>query len=187
MYVANNTLSLFDEKLSVKQYNSQISYHNGLIQTKGRGEIGGELFELALNPSDWIDDKSSKLRVKMSHPGDNIDAYITKKMHNEWHAQIESKGLQVDVDLSLRDDGPSIVKLSDLNIESIEEIKSPWKISPENFPSFHLISKNAVVNGKDVPNLEADLISHGSVMEISNLIFENVGLSEDDLILFYDN
>ena len=182
MYVADNTLSLFDEKLSVKQYNSQISYHNGLIQTKGRGEIGGELFELALNPSDWIDDKSSTLRVKMSHPGDNIDAYITKKMHNEWHAQIESKGLQVDVDLSVRDDGPSIVKLSDLNIESIEEIKSPWKISPENFPSFHLISKNAVVNGKDVPNLEADLISHGSVMEISNLVFENIGLSEDDLI-----
>ncbi len=61
MYVNDNTLSLFDEKLSVKQYNSQISYHNGLIQTKGRGEIGGELFELALNPSDWIDDKSSTL------------------------------------------------------------------------------------------------------------------------------
>ena len=59
MYVTDNTLSLFDEKFSVKQYNSQISYHDGLVQTKGGGVMGGELFELALNPSDWIDDKSS--------------------------------------------------------------------------------------------------------------------------------
>jgi len=182
MYVTDNTLSLFDEKFAVKQYNSQISYHDGFIQTKGKGEIGGELFELALNPNDWIDNKSSKLRVKMSHTDDNIDAYISKKTRNEWHTQIESKDLQVSVDLSLPDGGPSIVKLSGLNITSIDEINSTWKISPENFPSFHLISKDAVVNGKRVPNLEADLISHGPVMEISNLIFENIGLSEEDLI-----
>ena len=182
MYVTDNTLSLFDEKFSVKQYNSQISYHDGLIQTKGQGVIGGELFELALNPSDWIDDKSSILRVKMSHKDDNIDAYISKKSDNEWHTQIESKDLQVGVNLLLSDDGPSIVELSDLNITSIEEINSPWKISPENFPSFHLISRDASVNGKSIPNLEADLISHGPVMEISKLIFENIGLSEEDLV-----
>ena len=117
----------------------------------------------------------------MSHTDDNIDAYISKKTRDQWHTQIESKDLQVSVNLSLSDDGPSIVELSDLNITSIEEINSPWKISPENFPSFHLISKDAVVNGKPVPNLEADLISHGQVMEISNLIFENVGLSERGL------
>jgi len=182
MYVTDNTLSLFDKNFSVKQYNSQISYHDGLIQTKGKGVIGGELFELALNPNDWIDNKSSTLRVKMSHTDDNIDAYISKKTRNEWHTQIESKDLQVSVDLSLPDGGPSIAKLSGLNITSIDEINSSWKISPENFPSFHLISKDAVVNGKRIPNLEADLISHGPVMEISNLIFENIGLSEEDLI-----
>ena len=182
MYVTDNTLSLFDENFSVKQFNSQISYHDGLIQTKGQGVIGGELFELALNPSDWIKDKSSTLRVKMSHTDGNIDAYISKKMRDEWHTQIESKDLQVGVDLAVRDDGSIIVELSDLNITSIDEINIPWKISPENFPSFHLISKDAVINGKPVPNLEVDLISHGPVMEISNLIFENVGLSEQDLI-----
>ena len=153
MYVTDNTLSLFDGNFSVKQYNSQISYHDGLIQTKGQGVIGGELFELALNPSDWIDDKSSTLRVKMSHTDGNIDAYISKKMRDEWHTQIESKDLQVGVDLAVRDDGSIIVELSDLNITSIDEINIPWKISPENFPSFHLISKDAVVNVKPVPNL----------------------------------
>ncbi len=182
MYVTNNTLRLFDEKFDIKQYNSQISYHDGVIQTKGKGEIGGELFELVLNPNDWIDNKSSTLRVKMSHTDNNIDAYISKKAQNEWHTQIQSQDLQVSVDFSLRDAGPSIVKLSGLNITSIDEINSPWEISPEHFPSFHLISKDAVVNGKPVPNLEADLISHGPVMEINNLVFENVGLSEEDLV-----
>ena len=182
MYVTDNTLSLFDEKFSVKQYNSQISYHDGLIQTNGRGVIGGKLFELALNPSDWIDNNSSILRVKMSHIDSDIDAYISKKTGDEWHTQIESKNLQTGINLSFSDDGPSIVELSDLNIASIEEINSPWNISPENFPSFHLISKDAVINGKPIPNLEVDLISHGTVMEINTLVFENVGLSEEDLI-----
>ena len=182
MYVTDNTLSLFDEKFSVKQYNSQISYHDGLIQTNGRGVIGGKLFELALNPSDWIDNNSSILRVKMSHIDSDIDAYISKKTGDEWHTQIESKNLQTGINLSFSDDGPSIVELSDLNIASIEEINSPWSISPENFSSFHLISKDAVINGKLVPNLEVDLISHGTVMEINTLVFENVGLSEEDLI-----
>ena len=137
MYVTDNTLSLFDEKFTVKQYNSQISYHDGFIQTKGKGEIGGELFELALNPNDWIDNKSSTLRVKMSHTDNKIDAYISKKTPDKWLAQIQSKDLQVSVNLSLSDDGSSIVELGNLNITSIEKINIPWKISPDNFPSFH--------------------------------------------------
>ena len=118
----------------------------------------------------------------MSHIDSDIDAYISKKTGDEWHTQIESKNLQTGINLSFSDDGPSIVELSDLNIASIEEINSLWNISPENFPSFHLISKDAVINGKPVPNLEADLISYGTVMEINTLVFDNVGLSEEDLI-----
>ena len=182
MYATDNTLRLLDNKFTVEQYNSQISYHNGIISTKGQGQIGGELFNLALNPSDWIDEKSSVPRVKMSHTDGDIDAYISKKTWNQWHTQIESKDLKVSVDLTLGDGGPSILELNELNITSIEKIKSPWQLSPENLPSFHLISRDAEINGKSVPNLEADLISHGQVMEISNLVFENVGLSEQDLI-----
>ena len=182
MYATDNTLRLLDNKFTVEQYNSQISYHNGIISTKGQGQIGGELFNLALNPSDWIDEKSSVPRVKMSHTDGDIDAYISKKTWNQWHTQIESKDLKVSVDLTLGDGGPSILELNELNITSIEKIKSPWQLSPENLPSFHLISNDAVVNEKPVPNLGADLISHGPVMEISNLIFENVGLSEEDLV-----
>ena len=36
---------------------------------------------------------------------------LVRKRLNEWHTQIESKDLQVSVDLSLSDDGPSIVRI----------------------------------------------------------------------------
>ena len=100
--------------------------------------------------------------------------------------KLNQKTCNLALNLLLSDDGSNIVEMSDLNITFFEEINSPWKLSPENFPSFHLISKDAVVNGKPIPNFEADLINHGPVMEISNLIFENVGLSEQDLI-FHGN
>jgi len=50
------------------------------------------------------------------------------------------------------------------------------------FPSFHLSSKSAKFNGKSIPNFEVNLINHENVMEIKNLIFENVSLSDEDLI-----
>ena len=39
MYVSDNKLSLLDGSLLISEYNSQISFNNGLIQTKGRGLI----------------------------------------------------------------------------------------------------------------------------------------------------
>ena len=74
----------------------------------------------------------------MSHTDGNIDAYISKKTRDEWHTQIESKDLQVGVDLAVRDDGSIIVELSDLNITSIDEINIPWKISPEKIGRAHV-------------------------------------------------
>ena len=82
---------------------------------------------------------------------------LVRKSRDEWFTQIVSKNLQFRINLFLGDDGSRIVELSDLNITSLEEINSPWKLTPENFPSFHLISKDAIVNGKPIPNLEADL------------------------------
>ena len=55
-------------------------------------------------------------------------------------------------------------------------------VSPKIFPSFHLSSKNSKVNDQEIPNFEADLISHEYVMEIKNLVFENIGLSDEDLV-----
>ena len=79
MYVTDNTLSLFDKNFPLNNITHRFHTMMASYKLKVKGLIGGELFELALNPNDWIDNKSSTLRVKMSHTDDNIDAYISKK------------------------------------------------------------------------------------------------------------
>ncbi len=71
--------------------------------------------------------------------------------------------------------------MNNLNVESFDNIDS-WKLTTNIFPSFHLSSKNDKFNGKTIPNFEADLINNANVMEIKNLIFENIGLSNEDLV-----
>ena len=43
MFASDNSLSVLDGKLKIDEFNSQISYSDGLIRTKGRGLIGEEL------------------------------------------------------------------------------------------------------------------------------------------------
>jgi len=85
------------------------------------------------------------------------------------------------VSLLIDDSGKYIVNLKDLDVSSLDNINN-WKLSPKIFPSLHLSLKDSKVNNKKVPNFEADLINHDYVMEIKNLVFENIGLGDEDLI-----
>ena len=181
MYASENALSVLNGGLLVDDFSSQISLNDGLIRTKGKGLIGGELFQISLNPRDWIEGERAKFRVKMSHLDTNTDAYISKKSNKEWQSVIESKDLYADVNLVIDENGKYNIQLDDLSVSSIEGINN-WQLTPNIFPSLHLTSSNAKINGKSIPNIEVDLINHENVMEIRNLIFENIGLSDEDLI-----
>ena len=181
MFASENSLSLFDGGLSVDEFNSQISFKDGLIRTRGKGLIGGELFQMSLNPKDWIDEENSTLKVKLTHLSSSIDAFISKHSANEWSSIFKSEDLYADVSLLIDDNGKYIVNLRNLNVSSLDNIND-WKLSPKIFPSLHLSLKDSKVNNKKVPNLEADLINHDYVMEIKNLVFENIGLSDEDLV-----
>ena len=181
MYASDNKLSLLNGSLLINEFNSQISFNNGLIQTKGKGLIGNELFQLSLNPKDWITDENAKFKLKLSHLETKTDAYIAKKSINEWHTIIDSDILKSNINLVIEKDGSYDVQLTDSKILNLEGINN-WKLYPDFFPSFHLNSSDAKVNGKNIPNFDVDLISHDNVMEIKNLTFENIGLSNDDLV-----
>ena len=181
MYASDNKLSLLNGSLLINEFNSQISFNNGLIQTKGKGLIGNELFQLSLNPKDWITDENAKFKLKLSHLETKTDAYIAKKSINEWHTIIDSDILKSNINLVINKDGSYDVQLTDSKILNLEGINN-WKLYPDFFPSFHLNSSDAKVNGKTIPNFDVDLISHDNVMEIKNLTFENIGLSNDDLV-----
>lgn len=181
MYASDNKLSLLNGSLLINEFNSQISFNNGLIRTKGKGLIGNELFQLSLNPKDWITDENAKFKLKLSHLETKTDAYIAKKSINEWHTIIDSDILKSNINLVIEKDGSYDVQLTDSKILNLEGINN-WKLYPDFFPSFHLNSSDAKVNGKTIPNFDVDLISHDNVMEIKNLTFENIGLSNDDLV-----
>ena len=181
MYASDNKLGLLNGSLLINEFNSQISFNNGLIQTKGKGLIGNELFQLSLNPKDWITDENAKFKLKLSHLDSMTDVYIAKKSINEWHTIIDSDILKSNINLVIEKDGSYDVQLTDSKILNLEGINN-WKLYPDFFPSFHLNSSDAKVNGKTIPNFDVDLISHDNVMEIKNLTFENIGLSNDDLV-----
>ena len=181
MFASENSLSLFDGEINVDGFNSQISFKDGLIRTKGKGLIGNELFQMSLNPKDWINEENSALKVKLTHLSSSIDAFISKRSSVEWSSIMKSEDLYADLTLLIDNDGKYILNLKDLNISSLDNIND-WKLSPKIFPSLHLSLKDSKVNNKIVPNFEADLINHDYVMEIKNLVFENIGLSEEDLV-----
>ena len=181
MFASENSLILLSGKLKVDEFSSQFSFSDGVIRTKGKGIIGGELFQISLNPKNWIDDQKNNFRVKLSHLASVTDVYITKNIANQWLSLIESDNLQANLTLAIDDNSNYFVKLKDLNVKNFENV-DVWKLTPNMFPSFYLSSKNARFNGKTIPNLEAELVNNGNVMEIKNLIFENIGLSNEDLI-----
>ena len=181
MFASDNSLSLLDGKLKIDEFNSQILYSDGLIRTKGRGLIGEELFQISLNPKDWIDEQKSGLRVKLSHLKTATDAYISQSGNEQWSSTISSENINAKLGILTDDEGKYLVKLNDLNLTNLDSIDK-WELSPKIFPSFHLSSKNSKVNDQEIPNFEADLISHEYVMEIKNLVFENIGLSDEDLV-----
>ena len=180
MFASDNSLSVLGGKLKVDEFNSQISYSGGLVRTKGRGIIGEELFQISLNPKDWINEKSG-LRVKLSHLETATDAFISKNLNDQWSGVISSENLNAKVGILTDDDGKYTVTIDDLNLTSLDSIDK-WELSPKIFPSFHLTARNLRVNDQDIPNFEADLINLDYVMEIKNLVFENIGLSDEDLV-----
>jgi len=181
MFASDNALSLLDGKLKIDDFNSQISYNDGLIRTKGKGLIGEELFQISLNPKDWIDEQKTGVRVKLSHLETATDAYISKNVNEEWNSTISAENLYAKVAILIDDEGKYLVSLDDLNVSSADSIDN-WNLSPKIFPSLHLSAKNSKINDKEIPNFEADLINHEYVMEIKNLVFENIGLSDEDLV-----
>jgi uncharacterized protein YhdP len=181
MFASDNSLSLVSPELKIDGFSSQFSFSDGLIRTKGKGFIGGELFQLSLNPKEWIDEKKKPFSVKLSHLNSSTDAYITKNSSNQWQSTIESDSLKANLGLTVDDNGKNFIQITNLNVKNFENVNT-WNLIPNIFPSFHLSSKDAMFNGNAIPNFEADLINHKNVMEINNLIFENVSLSDEDLI-----
>jgi len=181
-YVSNNVLNIPELSTYVENYNSSISYHDKIFKTKGRGFIKDKEFDLLLNPDEWIGEKVSPFRVSMHLVDGSIDAYISRESSSNWKAKVESENAQASINLIMNKDDIMLVELDNLLVQSFEDHLNQWKLVPQNFPGFHLISRGATINGKSIPDLEADLVSQGDVMQINNLTFKDIGISDEELV-----
>ena len=146
---SDNALTLLDGKIKVDEFNSQISYNDGLIKTKGNGLIGKELFQISLNPKEWINEQKTGARVKLSHLETETDAYINRDVNDQWNSIISSEDLYAKISVSTDDKGKLLVSINDLNVSSAESIEN-LKLSPEPIPSLRLSAKNSMVNEKEL-------------------------------------
>ena len=92
MFASDNVLTLLDGKIKVDEFNSQISFNDGLIKTKGKGLIGRELFQISLNPKEWINEQKTGARVKLSHLETATDVYIRRNMNDLLNCSKELQG-----------------------------------------------------------------------------------------------
>ena len=182
LFVNDNQLALFEEKIRIEGVNSKISYHDNLFQTEGDGLIAGTAFDFQINPDNWDGDDSSSFRVALQQKDGDINALIHKGVDREWRTQIESEKLKAGVDFYPQFNGELLVALLDMKVSTDDNTKLPWDLSPEDFPSFRLVSNNGEINGLSIPNFEADFLSKGPVLQINNLMFENIGLAEKELV-----
>ena len=60
------------------------------------------LFQISLNPKDWIDEQKPGLRVKLSHLETATDAYISKDVNDQWSSSISSENLNAKVGILTR-------------------------------------------------------------------------------------
>jgi hypothetical protein len=61
----DNRLSVLDDKIVIKGYNSKLAFHHNKITATGSGKIRGKLFDIRINPNNKADDHESSL-IRMS-------------------------------------------------------------------------------------------------------------------------
>ncbi|VVM19806.1 hypothetical protein BSPWISOXPB_4390 [uncultured Gammaproteobacteria bacterium] len=50
----DNRLSVLDDKIVIKGYNSKLAFHHNKITATGSGKIRGKLFDIRINPNNKL-------------------------------------------------------------------------------------------------------------------------------------
>lgn len=181
LYVSNNHLTVLDGAIKVKDFNSEVGFHNNIISTKGSGNIRGEAFNIRVNPSNRGNHKKAIFAVELLNQKNQFNAYISQQSPQLWRAKIKSEAVKTAVEIALDDTHFPTVTLQDLTITTLDKIKGDWKILPNDLPSMHLKSQNIRVDDYQFPDFKVDLHSAKDVLNINNLEFDGIGVNQNNL------
>ncbi|SMN12659.1 FIG006388: Possible exported protein [Bathymodiolus heckerae thiotrophic gill symbiont] len=177
----DNRLSVLEGAVVVEDYNSKLLFHHNEITATGVGNIRGMPFDIRINPNNRNDDDERTFGVELVNNNAKFKTYITKQLDQSWRARIESESVKGNIAVILNEDGIPIVQLLGVQITTLDAIKGDWKISPQDFPSMHLSTKDIYINENVLPNFSAELTSKGNVLVINDLKFEGFGVGSKAL------
>ena len=177
LILKNNRLSVLDDGVVVKNYDSKLAFHNNEITAIGAGNIRGMPFDIRINPKK-TDNSDTTFSVMLTNQNNGLKAYIDKQLDQSWRGRIESKSVKGKVAVFPNEAGIPNVRLLELQVTSLGVIKGEWKITPKDFPSMHLNATNIRINENIFPDFGAELVSKDGVLSINNLQFKGIGVSK---------
>jgi uncharacterized protein YhdP len=176
----DNHLAVLDGAVVVKNYNSKLALHNDEITAIGVGDIRGSPFDIRINPSDKANDNESSFLVELVN-NSGFKTYIAKQFDQSWRGRVESDLVKGNVAVFLNEEDIPTVRLSNVQVATLDAIKGDWNITPQDFPSMYLSAKDVYIDEDILPNFSTKLISKDNRLVIHNLKFEGVDAGNEAL------
>ena len=181
LILKDNRLTTLNGGVVVENYNSNLAFHDDEITAIGIGDIRGTPFNILINPNNRGDDNQTTFRVELVNDDSGFEAYITKRLDQSWRARIESEDIKGNIEVVMNDGGNPSVVLSGLQVNTLEAIKGDWEITPDDLPNMYLSTKGVYVDENEIPNFSVELTSQDSLLTISNLEFDGIGVGSEAL------
>ncbi len=178
--IEESRLITLDGAIIIEDYKSSIAFHDNQISTNGTGIIRDTAFEIRVNPNNRKDDKDASFAVELINIDSDLELYLTRRLDQTWRARVESEALKTNIEIALTDELPS-VRIVGLQVASSDGLKGDWDIQPSDIPSIFLSTHGVFVDEREIPDFSAKLESVNNILKISNLSFEGIGVSDNDL------
>lgn len=176
--VVDNQLKSLNDVVELNHYQAKIYYDNGKLTTRGgSGDIRGVGFDIDL---DLDTNKTDDFFLVLRNEAKDLRITLDKTSIHSWQAKIESPTVSSELSLDLTNSVPN-VELKDLHINSATLNDIDFKLLPSDLPDMHLKSKGAYLNDYPLPDFKVDLHSQGNQLNINNLEFEGIGVTQQSL------
>ncbi len=168
--------------VTVKNFNTTLSFHNNEISSRGVGEIKNIPVNIRINPDDRPHDASEVFRVEITRKESDLELYIVKKIDHPWRVNFISEGAEGELEIT-QEEALFVVNVLRLEIFSSQASESDWDITPYDFPEdLYIRSQNISHSSHQFPNVQMRLMSKDGVLNIHNLQIEGVGVNKETLV-----
>lgn len=181
LVIQGNQLTMLGGAVVIKDYDSQITFRDNQISSKGVGNLRNIPFDIRINPNNSNNDKEALFAVELVNNDSGFEFYLTKRLDQIWRAKIESESIKTNIEIGLTNDMPS-VRIVGLQVATIDILKGDWAIEPSDFPNMYLSTQGVFIDGQEIPDFSAKLESLDNVLKITNLAFKGVGVGNKDLL-----